>query len=642
MRALEALSQAADLADQDNTSAARDRLREVLRSAAELAEEPAEEVDGLILSISAATGLRRLAADLHQVIKASRKVVPLPGVDVDDNEGAASVTAALRSAGCPDVPDGLAIPVGYVVTPSMVWTRGGRGEENVQRPVGHGLIAVVGRAVDVETGDVRLVLTWRYHARWVRETVPRAVALDGRKLIGLANMGCPVDGRSASAVATWLAMQEASISAAIAPASSMARPGWTPDLCSFLWGADCIAGDAVYTPPGPGEAQRAGAYCASGSLDDWKRQIWRPCKDHAAGLVILSAFVPPLLPILGLAGWTLDIGGATTTGKSTSANLAASVWGDPGVVTNKWPTTWAAARNLMEQSSGVPCILDDTKNVKGNTELVKSVLYSAAFGRSQTLGQPGGGTQRERAISTVVISTGEAPAAALCGDAQGATTRVLSMRSPPLPPGSTAVAGALNEDCRSIYGTAGPAVVRWLADNRDKWDSLRGSYRTFRDAIAAAASDDLEARASAYVAQLQVAAWVMAAALGAEVPDALITRAMDCVRDGAGDRDTPTAALLWCAGWWDARPGLVHGEAQQQREIIGWCYADGRRAWSESALRRALSDGGYMWQEVLSAWRDRKWIEVNEPGRFSLRISRGACETRPRAILWSDVAMKVL
>lgn len=568
-------------------------------------------------------------------------VVNLPGSD--HIEGLPSVTLALRAAGCPDVPDGLAIPPGYVVTADMVWARYVRGDDVSLRPIGHGLIGVVGRAVDCETGDVRAVLAWRYHDRWVRETVPRAVAMDGRKLIGLANAGCPVDGRSAPLVSTWLAMQEACISQSVAPAVSMARPGWTPDMTSYLWGSTCIAGDAIYAPPGHGEVQRAAGMREAGTLSDWKRLVWDKCKDHTAALIILSAFVPPILPILGLPGWTLDIGGATTTGKSTSARLAASVWGDPEIVTNKWPSTWPAARNLLEQSTHVPCILDDTKNVMGLPVLVKSVLYSAAFGRSQTLGQPGGGTQRERTISTVVISTGEAPAAALCGDSQGATTRIISVRKPPLPAGSTALAGALNEDCKVAHGTAGPALVRWLDANRDKWPSIVESYRTFRDTIANAARDDLEARASAYIAQLRVAAWVAEAALGIQVPAAVIDAAMECVRDGAGDRDTAMSALMWCAGWWDARPGMVEGHAAQvQKELIGWQYDDGRRAWSEQALRKALGDGGYLWQEVLSAWRDRGWLEIREPGRFSVKLSAALSASRPRAVVWSEKAMGLL
>lgn len=642
MRALEVLEEVADHAERDETEEARSKLRGILRQAAELAEEDAGAVDDLLRCIGASKGLGALASTFGKAIAERRKVVVMPGVEVETIEGCPSVSVALNMAGCPDVPDGLAIPPGYLVTPSMVWARYSKGEDSGYRPIGHGLVAVVGRAVDCDLGDVRLTLTWQYHARWVRVTVPRATALDGRKLIALAGMGCPIDGKSAPTVAVWLAMQEACMSHALAPAVSMARPGWTPDYDAFLLGSRAIVGDAIYTPPGPGEEQRAVGYREAGTLDEWLTLVWHKCAPHPAGLLLLAAMVPPLLPVLGVSGWTLDVGGATTTGKTTAAGLAASVWGDPDVVRNRWPGTWPGVRSLLEQASHVPCILDDTKNVKDKPEIVKAVLYAAAFGRSQTLGQPGGGTQRERTIATVVISTGEAPAVALCGDAQGATTRVISLRKAPLPPGSKVMAKALEEDSQTVHGTAGPAVVRWLDANRDKWPQIRDSYRTFRDQIAAAAADDLEARASAYIAQLQVAAWVVSAALKIEVPQSIITLAMDCVRDGAGDRDTALAALVWCSSWWDARPGMVFGSDRVQKEIIGWRYHDGRRAWAESYLRRALSEGGYLWQEVLTAWRDRGWLESQEPGRFSIKVSPVVDETRPRGIVWSAKAMERL
>jgi hypothetical protein len=638
--ALAVLERVAEHADRDETAEARTLLRGILRQASELADEDEGHVDDLLRAIGAAKGLGSIAGTFGRAIADRRKVVTMPGVEIETVEGCPSVTLALREAGCADVPDGLGIPSGYVVTSEMVWARYAKGEDVGLRPIGHGLLAVVGRAVDCDLGDVRVTLAWRYHARWVRVTVPRATALDGRKLIGLASMGCPVDGKSAPTVAVWLAMQEACMASSLEPAVSMVRPGWTPDYRAFLLGHRAIVGAAIYTPPGPGEEQRAAGYRESGTLDEWKRLIWAKCAHHPIALMLLASMVPPILPVLGVTGWTLDVGGASTTGKTTAAGLAASVWGDPDVVCARWPGTWSGVRSMLEQASHVPCILDDTKNVKGQPDLVKAVLYAAAFGRSQTLGQAGGGTQRERTISTVVISTGEAPAVSMCGDAQGATTRVISLRRTPLPPGSKAMAKALEEDAKAVHGTAGPAIVRWLANNRDKWPAIRESYRTFRDTIAAAASDDLEARASAYVAQLHVAAWVASAALGIEVPTTVITLAMECVREGAGDRDTALAALMWCAAWWDARPGMVWGSDRTAREVIGWRYDDGRRAWAESQLRRALSEGGYLWQEVLTAWRDRGWLEVQEPGRFSVKVSAAVDDSRPRGILWSAKAME--
>lgn len=643
MSGVEALKAAAEAARADRADDAKAALRRALSGVPDIAQHPAHEVAAWLLQVGGVPGLgatvKRLQGAVKEYRDAAEDVIvgPWEGSDPDGLQLLPSLIEAME--GCPGLPPCLPCPAEYRVSDDRVWkpTQMMDGQ-TLLKPIGAGIVAIIARAVDVETGDIRVTLAWKFGGRWVTETVPRAVALEGRQLMAMANRGCPVDGRSAPAVSAWLLAQEQSGARHMTTSAALARSGWTPDLTGYLWGTESIGAAVTYLPPGPGEAQRAAGYRSSGTLAEWTRHLWEPVKKHPAGLVVLAAMVPPLLPILKAPGWTLDIGGATTTGKTTALKVAASVWGEPEAVVAKWPTTWAGARNILEASTHTPTLLDDTKNAADFPETVKAVLYSAAFGRSQTMGQAGGGTRRERIISTVVISTGEVAAITMCGDAQGATTRVLPMRAPPMPPGNRAVAKKMEAAWVTQHGTAGPTLVRWLDSNRDKWPSIRAAYDTFLERIAGIAGDDLEARAAVYVAQLQAAAWVARAALGIDVPDTLVNIAADCVKDGAADRDTPRSALLWCASWWDSRPGM-HGHKSDAREIIGWDLSAGR-AWLEPALRSALEAGGYIPGEMFAAWRDRGWLVIKEPGRFTSKVNTG--DNRVRAVLWSPEALAVL
>lgn len=90
-----------------------------------------------------------------------------------------------------------------------------------------------------------------------------------------------------------------------------------------------------------------------GSLESWKQDVGTKCSGNALMLLAVSlAFSSPLLSPLGMAGGGLHFRGASSSGKTTLLNLAASVWGSHRLVT-QWRATSngleaiAAARNDM-------------------------------------------------------------------------------------------------------------------------------------------------------------------------------------------------------------------------------------------------------------------------------------------------------
>ena len=174
MQAIEVLREAAEAADADRVEEARSKLRAVLRAVGDVASAPAAEVDRLLLVCGGAHGLGSLVLKLKTAIKEERasNVVAFPGGGDVMPERLSSVSDGLD--GCPDVPADLPIPEGYAVTEEgRVWARYFDGEEERYRPVGEGIMAVIGRAWDVETGAARVTLAWRYSGRWVALAVPR-------------------------------------------------------------------------------------------------------------------------------------------------------------------------------------------------------------------------------------------------------------------------------------------------------------------------------------------------------------------------------------------------------------------------------------------------------------------------------------
>lgn len=121
------------------------------------------------------------------------------------------------------------------------------------------------------------------------------------------------------------------------------RMGWVDDSQkSFVLGSTLIGTDDVL-PLAPPIGIGAGLVSAGGA-DDWKGNVGMKCRGNPLMILAVSlAFSGPLLAALGLTGGGLHFRGASSSGKTTLLNLAASVWGDRRLITQ-----WRATSNGLE------------------------------------------------------------------------------------------------------------------------------------------------------------------------------------------------------------------------------------------------------------------------------------------------------
>lgn len=616
----------------------------VIRGAAGVSDGVAADIEAELITLGAMPGLSRLAGQFRRQLEVRRKAAArgMREAAPDDDVVYGSLSDALAECGA-EVPDGLPIPEGYRIVGAMpaIHRQRQTREGMAWMEVAPRLIALTGSARDDETGAIRVTVGWLYGRRWVERTVPRSILSDRTKLGALADDGAPVDATALPEVQRWLLAQEVACDPALPHRRALRRMGWTPDLDAFLLGAEGVGAKMALMAPGEGEEGHAAGYHQGGTLDGWRQHVWQPVSQIPAGVVVLASLSAPLLSVLGLPGWTLDVGSETSQGKTTAQLLAASAWGDPDVVLTPWPRTWAATRTAMEFRHSVPCILDDTKHAAGKPGLVQEAVYAASQRASQSLGSAGGGTRAQRAVRTVLISSGEAPIVSFCHDSRGATTRMVTLRDSPFPAGSHALVSSVAEAARDHYGHAGLAVVRWLVAHRGDWPELQRLHRVVLDRLVGGDRVATGARVLSYVAHLAVTARVLRDALGIDVPKVLLDMARQWVDDSSVDRDAPLAALLYAGEWWDARQARVRPGSNPSGSAseIGWVldpydlHGGGtfpRYGWRTDAIRECLKSAGYVPNEILAAWRARGWLHTTEIGKFTTktRLPTGDRETR--------------
>ncbi len=534
------------------------------------------------------------------------------------------LTGILRDRGLLDAPDGLDVPAGYDVREGQIIRD--------DRLVARRLVAVVGRARDAETHEGQLTLAWEYDGGWMRSTVPRSVVSDARQLVAMSLECLPVDSTTASEVVAWLRDQEHA-ARELPSMVSMARLGWLPDGSAFLLGQHAIGGDVILQTPGEGERDHAAGYTVAGTEDGWRSTVWPLIAPHPAGLVALAAFAAPLLDILDAAGWTLDIGGETSVGKTTALRAAASIYGQPKRLVTPWPKTWAAAREMVTYRSHLPVFADDTKNLGGDWKIAKELVYSAADRLSQSLGSAKGGTRRQRIVRVVLISTGEAPLALQCGDARGAMARMLSIGSRLWPADRMDLVRSIHPAVAAQHGAIGRGWIRYLHTRRDLWPAWRQAYAVEVERLSKDAPDEVSARLAHYVAHLHITATLLRRGMGLDVPDALLSLASRLAEEGAGQRDVPRAAWDAAAAYGASRPSQWHGVEHAREPYLG-VHGTGYSAWWPAQLRDALEDSGYAPEEILASWRSRGWLETDEPSRTTTRVRVAGDRPRMIKLLW--------
>lgn len=646
--AISVLARAGRLAQEDDRTAAVALLRSLLtpERIAALANERPVVVDGHLLMCLGCRGAGTIAAALGKAVAAAREPIPTPEEHEEATRlGYASVTAALADLGYPG--DGLPclpVPPGYELTAGGVWrTR----EDAEPVRVCDALMAVVGRSVDVATGDARLTLAWPYRGGWVVESVPRAAVVDARGLVAAtAARGAPVDSPSAGLVCSWLRAQERAADLVLPTGRSIAHLGWSPDASGFRTNAGVI-GDALdLAPPGDGEAA-AGYGVTSGTLGGWIRDVWLPLSTQPGALAVVAALAAPMLRAVGAVhGFTLELAAGSGRGKSTSLDAAAAAWGPPSSIVQRWPTTKAGARESLTFRHSVPTFWDESQDVRNAAELTATALYLVGGEHGQTLGQPGGGTRAPKRIETILISTGETPSADRCADAPGALARLVSMQGDPIQQGQRELVARIQAGSRAHYGHAGPAVVRWLVEHRDQWPALAARYVEWRAHYARPGVDDQTARVGAHLALLRVAAEVMERALSVAVPEPVMHAAGAAVEAGAVERDVALTALQHAHGWWIARQHLASDKPITSGVRIGWavervCGGDERIAWLPAAIKECLQSNGHQPEAVLRLWHERGWLRTTD-GRRTCRVTRAADPGMPRCYVWSRAAMELL
>ena len=462
----------------------------------------------------------------------------------------------------------LEMPFGYTLDDAgLYWLEPGRDGADSRAVRLSDPFDIMGEARDGDGGDWGLLIRFRDRdGVEKRRTVKRAaLASDaGAVRADLAGAGLLILSATGQSDRFIRFLRAVTHSARLTLAE---RTGWV-DASRF------VLPHTVIAPPGAEPVHFDGAasalhYREKGNLDGWKRNLAALAPGNSLLTFAISlAFVGPIMRWLDMEGGGFHLRGASSTGKTSLAMAAGSVWGGGGSLgfASSWRATGNALEGVAHGHTETVLILDELALV--DPQEAGSAAYALASGQGKARAQQSGALRRRAEWRVMVCSTGEIGLADHIRTAKRGerTMAGQELRLLDLPTdagagfgawealhniaGPAAFSDAIKSACAAHYGHAGPAFVRGLVADPAHWEGE--AKRRAKALVAKATQDGDSGQANRGAARFAAvaAAGEMAAALG-------------ILPWRAGEAE---AAALACFGAWAA--GFGRTGLREHRQIL--------------------------------------------------------------------------
>ncbi|HGN1540009.1 TPA: DUF927 domain-containing protein [Proteus mirabilis] len=248
-------------------------------------------------------------------------------------------------------------------------------------------------------------------------------------------------------------------------------------------------GSIIGTPEQPiffnGQSAAATAYKASGTVESWRNDVARLANGNSFMMFTIGAALSaPMTSLTGADSFGIHIYAQSTAGKSTTADMAVSLYGDPDLQRLTWyGTEYGMTNEAVAHNDGL-LYLDEVGQGADPKHVYKSA-YTLFNGKGKIQGAKEGGNRQVQSWRTVAISTGEKDIETFLLSSgvkvnAGQLVRLLNIpieRATELHECETGKAHAdlIKINCRSSYGAAGRYWIEYLSNHKDE---VKEAYRT--------------------------------------------------------------------------------------------------------------------------------------------------------------------
>lgn len=545
------------------------------------------------------------------------------------------------------------MPLGYSLAPDgSIWLEPPVSDSD-KRPkpptkVCNSFIHIAEIQENIDTGQISVVIEYKYLGKLRTTTIQRSQMNDSRQLVAaLAGEGAPISSNNARLVLSYLTAYEHVFGETIPRKKVTSRFGRGRESGPFFLPG--LSSDIEFAPSGPGDMALYRAYASRrGTLRSWVEIANAVATETLMipQVCILSAFIPPLQRRLQIPNFILDLHGNTSTGKSTSLRLAASVYGkpeDPDSLVMQWMNTRVAVEQIAGMCSELPVFLDDAQHC--SDDLKRAVVYMIANGKGKGRGAKGGGIRETLTWHTVALSTSEEPLHE-SSPHEGVRGRILPVggATPPFRPGTGAFVQSLERAITANHGHAGESFIKHVNGWSDfDWYEWQRRYTRIRTELQRNSSSDLVGRVSGYIAAIQLAGEIVCPLLGLPFkPDVVAAWLMFHIEEQQSDQNLVLLALRALADHYISNLNNFAGDGRyEESEKRGALHGASKRhiyiAFLRSTIEALFKQRKWNVTAVLNKMAEAQVLHGAEEDRHTKKISVEGVKHRMVCVKWAAI-----
>ncbi|HHV7493333.1 TPA: DUF927 domain-containing protein [Escherichia coli] len=243
-----------------------------------------------------------------------------------------------------------------------------------------------------------------------------------------------------------------------------------------------------------GKTAAVNGYSVAGTAEGWRDTVARLAGGNPSMMLgVAVSLSAPLIGLVGADGFGVHLFEQSSAGKTTTQNIASSLWGEPDAQRLTWYGTALGIANEAEAHNDGLLPLDEIGQA-GNAREVSTSAYTLFNGSGKLQGAKDGGNREIKHWRTVAISTGEMDVETFLKSEgikvkAGQLVRLLNVpmeKSTQFHEYSTgkAHADALKDAWTANHGAAGREWIKWLAvHQQEAKDTVRACRERWRNLI---------------------------------------------------------------------------------------------------------------------------------------------------------------
>lgn len=252
--------------------------------------------------------------------------------------------------------------------------------------------------------------------------------------------------------------------------------GWQHGVYIMPDGA--IIGDGENRVVFHGRSATASGYSVAGTAQSWRENVAALVTGNPSMMLgVAAALVAPLVGLVGADGFGVHLFQQSSAGKTTTVNIASSLYGNPDMLRLTWYGTALGIANEAQAHHDGLLALDEVGQ-GADPKSVATSAYTLFNGSGKLQGAKEGGNRELKRSRTVAISTGEMDIETylLSHGIKPKAGQLVRLLNVPMDkatvfhglPSGKAHADALRDAWTAHHGAAGREWIRWLAEHQQE------------------------------------------------------------------------------------------------------------------------------------------------------------------------------